>query len=113
MRSLLLRHRSIEQLERGEAIERLERLELSLDTNYLPSSRLTTIIALAISQPSSPFSFNTCNPPWTTLTCPPPCGNVSSTAFLSTASGLGTPIVTSTRISSAVLPTSRGNHKLL
>src|SRR6476659_6247470 len=76
---------------------------------YLPSSMLTTIIALAISQPSSPFSFSTCNPPWTTFICPPPWGNVSSTACLSTASGLGTPIVTSTCISSAVLPISRGN----
>jgi arylsulfatase A-like enzyme len=40
-------------------------------------------------------------------------GKVSSTACLSTASGLGTPMVTSTRMSSAVLPTSRGNPKLL
>jgi hypothetical protein len=36
---------------------------------YLPSSMLT--MTLAISQPSSPFSLSTCNPPWTTFTCPP------------------------------------------
>ena len=55
---------------------------------YVPSSALTTMIALAIRQPSWPFSFNTSSLPWTTLMWPPPCGSVSSSACLSTVSGL-------------------------
>jgi hypothetical protein len=40
----------MERFERSEAIERLERFEQNF--SYLPSSMLTTMMALAISQPS-------------------------------------------------------------
>ena len=40
------------------------------------------------------------------MTVPVPCGSTASTAALSTSSGRGTPIVTSTRIASTGCPSA-------
>src|SRR6516164_6565852 len=69
------------------------------------SSR-TTAAALAITVELVPASLAISSPPSTTRTVPVPCGNTASTASLSTRSGRGTPIVTSTCITSTGRPTA-------
>ena len=62
--------------------------------------------AWAITVLSVPASLAISRPPSTTFTVPVPCGSTASTSFLSTSSGFGTPISTSTCMSSLDLPTA-------
>src|SRR5690242_9083478 len=64
-------------------------------------SRLTTTQALAIIVLSVPASLRISRPPSTTVTEPLPYGNTASTSALSTVSGRGTPMWTSTIIASS------------
>ena len=58
-----------------------QRVTTASDTDYVPSSMLTTMMALAISQLSSSFSLNTCSPPWTAVTRPPPYRRARGCSF--------------------------------
>src|SRR5579871_5575625 len=69
------------------------------------SSR-TIVTALAMTVVPVPASFGISSPPSTTSTVPVPWGSTASTAALSTASGRGTPILTSTCIASTGSPTA-------
>src|ERR1700730_6157136 len=73
--------------------------------HHAMSSR-TTAAALAMTVRLVPASLGISNPPSTTLTVPEPCGRTARTASLSTRSGWGTPIVTSTSIASTGNPTA-------
>src|SRR5271169_3371315 len=70
------------------------------------TSSRTSAAALAITVLLVPESLAISSPPSTTSTVPVPCGSTASTASLSTCSGHGTPIVTSTRIASTGRPTA-------
>src|SRR5580704_1294017 len=69
-------------------------------------SRRTTAAALATTVLPVPASLAISRPPSTTRTVPLPCGNTARTASVSTRSGRGTPIVTSTCIASTGRPTA-------
>src|SRR5579859_3693892 len=69
------------------------------------SSR-TTAAAWASTIESVPASLGISSPPSTRLTVPVPCGSTASTCALSTFSGCGTPMVTSTCIESTGSPTA-------
>src|SRR5207248_6403018 len=69
-------------------------------------SSLTMAAAWAITVLSVPASFMISRPPCITFTVPVPCGSTFSTSALSTLSGCGTPINTSTCMSSLDLPTA-------
>src|SRR5439155_12838971 len=69
-------------------------------------SSLTTAAALATTVVLVPESLAISSPPSTTFTVPLPCGSTASTAALSTRSGRGTPIVTSTCIASTGCPSA-------
>src|SRR5580704_11540437 len=70
------------------------------------SSSRTTAAAFAMTVVLVPVSLGISNPPSTTCTVPVPCGSTARTASLSTRSGRGTPIVTSTCIESTGKPTA-------
>src|SRR5271156_3882161 len=70
------------------------------------TSSRTSAAALAITVLLVPESLAISSPPSTTWTVPVPCGSTARTASLSTSSGRGTPIVTSTRIESTGSPTA-------
>src|SRR5580704_13430457 len=72
----------------------------------LQTSSRTMAAAWARIIESVPASLRISRPPSTTVTVPVPCGSTASTAALSTRSGCGTPIVTSTRIESTGNPTA-------
>src|SRR5207247_7397339 len=68
------------------------------------TSNRTTAVALATTVVLLSLAIS--SPPTTTLTVPLPCGRTASTAAVSTSSGRGTPIVTSTCIASTGCPSA-------
>src|SRR6516165_4531867 len=89
------------------AAAHLEDDALSLhDCHPYGTSSRTTAAALAITVELVPASFGISSPPSTTRTAPVPCGSTARTACLSTRSGRGTPIVTSTCMASTGRPTA-------
>src|SRR5437762_9952124 len=70
------------------------------------TSSRTTAAALATTVLFVPSSLLLSRPPSTTFTVPVPCGSTANTCSLSTRSGRGTPIVTSTCIASVGWPSA-------
>src|SRR5438477_7882493 len=73
---------------------------------FTGTSSRTTAAALATTVLFVPSSLLISRPPSTTLTVPVPCGSTANTCSLSTRSGRGTPIVTSTCIASVGWPSA-------
>src|SRR3954465_2739399 len=84
----------------------------SAPRGYLPSSRLTITAALAMRIGSLPVCDGISSPPFTAVTVTVPYGSSFATTAVSTSSGFGAPIVTSTNMSCGVLPNRRTKPRL-